>query len=104
MLSLPIWIVTEHIQPTAADKVASEPGKALAFSSSDKIIEFLAASIGGEWKMQMAADRDGLITLIADLDRMGIEYLSLDPKKDGTDGKPISLTDLATYASSFGEQ
>jgi len=79
-------------------------GKALAFSSSDKIIEFLAANIGGEWKMQMAADRDGLIILIADLDRMGIEYLSLDPKKDGTDGKPISLTDLATYASSFGEQ
>ena len=43
MLKLPIWIVTEHIQPTDAEySPEAEPGTALAFSSSSKLFKFMA--------------------------------------------------------------
>jgi hypothetical protein len=101
MVSLPLWTVTEHIQPSDPEKLSGgKVTKALAFSSSAKLFEFVAANTGGEWKMQMAADREGLIILIADLHRLEIESLSLDPKKDGTGGEPVSLVDLAKFASS----
>lgn len=56
---------------------------------------------GGEWKMEMAADRDGLVILIADLHRLEIGTLSLDPDKDGTGGEQITLADLIVFADSL---
>jgi hypothetical protein len=103
MLTLPLWIVTEHIQPTNPDHTPEhEPGTALAFSSSGKLFKFMSAHLGGEWKMQMAADRDGLVVLIADLHRLNITTLKLDPEKDGTGGEQLSLADLVAYADSIG--
>jgi|SRR3954452_4389538 hypothetical protein len=100
-ISLPLWTVTEHIQPSTPEKLSSgKLSKALAFSTSTKLFEFVSANTGGEWKMEMAADREGLIILIADLHRMEIESLILDPKKDGTGGEPVSLVDLAAFATS----
>ena len=102
MLKLPIWIVTEHIQPTDAEhSPEAEPGTAMAFSSSSKLFKFMSANLGGEWKMQMAADRDGLVILIADLHRLNISALSLDPEKDATGGEAIALADLVAFADSL---
>src|SRR4051795_13045074 len=103
MLTLPLWIVTEHIQPTNPDHTPEhEPGTALAFSSSHKLFKFMTAHLGGEWKMQMAADRDGLVILIADLYRLQITSLTLDPEKAGTGGEPLLLSELVAYADSLG--
>src|SRR3954454_9663008 len=102
MLTLPLWIVTEHIQPTNPDHTPEhEPGTALAFSSSGKLFKFMSAHLGGEWKMQMAADRDGLVILIADLHRLQITALTLDPERDATGGEQLSLIDLAAFADSL---
>jgi hypothetical protein len=102
MLSLPIWIVTEHIVPADPEHApGQEPGKALAFSSSHKLFKFMSAHLGGEWKMQMAADRDGLVILIADLHRLQITALALDPEKDASGGEPFALADLVAFADSL---
>src|SRR4029079_17532968 len=98
MLTLPLWIVTEHIKPTDPEHTPeSEPGAALAFSSSEKLLKFMKANLGGEWKMQMADDRDGLVVLIADLHRLNIATLSLEPEKDGTGGETMPLTDVVAF-------
>ena len=102
MLTLPLWIVTELTQPT--DPVYStqpEPGTALIFSTSTKLFSFMSANLGREWKMQMAADRNGLVTVIADLHGLNIKTLTYDPEKNGGSGEPISLGDLVAYADSL---
>ncbi len=102
MLRLPLWIVTEHIKPTDPDHTPeNELGSTLAFSSSEKLLKFTKANPGGEWKMQMADDRDGLVVLIADLHRFNIATLSLDPEKDGTGGENIQLSDVVAFADSL---
>ena len=102
MLTLPLWIVTEHIKPTDPDHAPSEAGTALAFSSSEKLLKFMKSNLGGEWKMEMADDRDGLVVLIADLHRLNIAMLTLDPAKDGSGGEQIPLTDVVAFADSLG--
>jgi hypothetical protein len=102
-LTLPLWIVTEHIQPANPEhtpEAGSGSGTALAFSSSSKLFKFMSAHLGGEWKMEMAADRDGLIILIADLHRLNIATLTLDPTDRG--GEQIELADLVAFADSAG--
>ena len=102
MLSLPLWIVTEHIQPSDPDQVSEKKsGIALAFSSSDRLLKFMKSNLGGEWKMQKADDRDGLVVVIADLHRLEIATLALDPKQDGTGGEQTPLSDLVAFADSL---
>ena len=105
MFTLPLWIVTEHIQPTNPEHTSEhEPGTALAFSSSSRLFKFMSANLGGEWKMQMADDRDGLVVLIADLHRLEITTLSLDPMLDGKGGTPLPLSDLMELAESLRKE
>src|SRR3954447_1539811 len=102
MLTLPLWIVTEHIQPTEPESASEKtPGTALAFSTSRKLFQFMSAHIGGEWKMSMAADHVGLIILIADLHRLEITNLALDPELDGSGGQQVPLADLMAFANSL---
>ena len=102
MLTLPLWIVTEHIQPSDPENTPEKKsGSALAFSTSDKLFKFMKANLGGEWKMQMADDRDGLVILIADLHRLEIESLALDPNINGTGGEQIALVDLVAFADTL---
>src|SRR3954453_8301729 len=104
MLPLPLWIVTEHIQPTEPDSASEKtPGRALAFSTSHKLFRFMSAHLGGEWKMSMAADGQGLIVVIADLHRLEITNLMLDPELDGSGGEPVTLADLMALASSLSD-
>src|SRR3954466_5095287 len=104
MLTLPLWIVTEHIQPTNPDHTPEhESGTALAFSTSQKLFKFMSAHLGGEWKMQMAADGQGLIILIADLHRLEISNLVLDPELDGSCGQQVALADVMALASSLSD-
>ena len=102
MLKLPLWVVTEHIHPTDSDNTPDKiAGAALAFSRSEKLLKFVGKNRGGEWKMQMADDRDGLVILIADLHRLEIGALSLDPDIDGTGGTHLPLSDLMDLAESL---
>ena len=102
MLTLPLWFVTEHIQPTNPEHTSEhEPGTALAFSSSSRLFKFMSANLGGEWKMEMAADRDGLVIVIADLHRLQIGSLTFNCENDGSGGEPLALADLVAFADSL---
>src|SRR3954451_17475623 len=102
MLTCPLWIVTEHIRPTEPDSASQKtPGTALAFSTSHKLFRFMSAHPGGEWKMSMAADGQGLIVVIADLHRLEITNLMLDPELDGSGGEPTPLADLMGLANTL---
>ena len=102
MLTLPLWIVTEHIRPTEPDSTPScQPNGVLAFSSSKNLFQFLAANMTGEWKMSMASDRDGLVIMIADLHRDEVSKLCLDPEKNGAGGEEIPLSALMEFAESL---
>ena len=102
MLGLPLWIVTEHIQTSEPEHgPCNEPGKAMAFSTSGKLFAFLSANLEGEWKMTMAADRDGLVILIADLHRLNVETICLDPENDGSAAQEIPLANLMALVESL---
>lgn len=61
----------------------------------------MSAHLCGEWKMQMAADRDSLVILIADLHRLNITTLTRDPEMDGSGGENLAQADLVAYADSL---
>jgi hypothetical protein len=95
-------MVTEHIEPTDPNNVSQNvPGTALAFTSSDKLFAFMKANIGGEWKMEMADDREGLIILIADLHRLEVRKIIVNPETDSTNGEEITLADLVAFSASL---
>ena len=79
-----------------------EHGTALAFSSSGRLFKFMSANSGGEWKMEMAADRDGLVIVIADLHRLQIASLTFNCETDSSGGEPLALADLVAFADSLG--
>jgi hypothetical protein len=64
------------------------------------MFQFLNANQGGEWKMAMASDRDGLVILIADFHRANVQKLRLNPAEDGTGGEQIAVRDLMALANS----
>ena len=100
MLRLPLWFVTEHVQLDGSDDTPCDvPEVAMAFTSVNGMLEFQLAHEGGEWKMSLAADRDGLIIVIADLHRAGTTTIVLDSETDGTGGEQVSLTDLMAFAA-----
>lgn len=102
MLQLPLWTVTEHIETSEpANDPCRVPGTALAFSTASKLYQFLSANQSGEWKMAMAADHDGLVILMADLHRAGVETIHLDPDTDGNGGEQIPLVELVVFARSL---
>jgi hypothetical protein len=102
MLKLPIWIVTEHIQPSDPEGISlDESRKAMAFGSPDRILKFMSANRGGKWKTEGADDREGLVVLIADLHRLGVVNLTMNPENDGTGGEQFTLADLAALADSL---
>ena len=104
MLTLPLWFVTEHIQPTNPEQAPAEtPGPALIFTNLEKLVAFKRSNRGGEWKMEAADDREGLVIVIADLHRLGITALLIDPPPDGDGGEQISLADLMEFSNSLAE-
>ena len=95
MLTLPLWVITDHIEFGKEERLpCSEPGKAAVFSTSDKLVAFLTNNLRGGWKISMAADRDGLIVLIADLHRAELNTILIEPELDGSGGKELSLKEF----------
>src|SRR6476660_467592 len=104
MLVLPLWFVTEHIHPTDPEQTPAKPlGPALVFTHIEKLAAFKMANPGGEWKMECADDREVLVIVIADLHRLGITALVVDPPSSGDGGEQSSLADLMTFCNSLAE-
>src|SRR5689334_535835 len=102
MLTLPLWFITEHIHPTDPEQTPAEtPGPALVFTHIEKLVAFKRSNRGGEWKIEAADDREGLVIVIADLHRLGVTALVVDPPAHGNGGEQISLADLVEFSNSL---
>jgi hypothetical protein len=102
MLSLPIWFVTERMResPPLHQPYDSSRG-VLAFSNTANLTAFLAGRQSGEWNINLVADREGLILIIAIAHNHGMDAICLDPELDGTGGEQVSLNDLMNLARSM---
>jgi hypothetical protein len=102
MLSLPIWFVTERAQESPpVNKPCAKTEGVLAFSSTEKLTEFLAERQSGEWKINLVGDREGLILIIAIAHNHGMETICMDARPDGSGGKRLCLNDLMSLAKSM---
>jgi hypothetical protein len=102
MLSLPLWFVTERKQNKPPDRAPCDnPFCVLAFTTTEKLTEFLATSNAGEWKVNLAGDREGLILVIAIAHNHGAESVCIDPDASGSGGTNLTLNDLLIFANSL---
>jgi hypothetical protein len=102
MLSLPLWFVTERRQKPLSDHApCDDPGVMLAFTTTEKLTEFLATSNVVEWKINLAGDREGLILVIAIAHNHGAESICIDSDAGGNGGKQVTLSDLLIFANSL---
>jgi hypothetical protein len=100
MFTFPLWAIMDHIETGDVDPLpCSEPGNAAVFSTSDKLFEFLHNNLRGGWKISMAADRDGLIVMIADFHRANVKTIIVDPELDGSGGEELPLTEFMARAT-----
>jgi hypothetical protein len=101
MFKFPLWAITDHIVAGDVDPLpCSEPGKAAVFGTPDKLLAFLTKNLGGGFKILMAADRDGLIVMIADFHRANVHTIIFEPELDGSGGREVSLTEFMARAGS----
>jgi hypothetical protein len=101
MFTYPLWAITDHIVTGDAEPLpCSEPGTAVVFGTSDKLLGFITKHLGGGWKMSMAADRDGLIVMISDFHRANVNTIIIEPELDGSGGQVLSLTEFMAHAGS----
>jgi hypothetical protein len=102
MLSLPIWFVTERTRELPpVHQPCDRSSGVLAFSTTPKLTAFLAERQSGEWKINLVADREGLILIIAIAHNHGMETICIDPALDGSGGEQVSLNDLMNLARSM---
>lgn len=102
MPSLPLWFVSERKERTPTlDAPCDDREAMLAFTTTEKLSDFLSASKAGEWRINLASDRESLVLVIAIAHNRHIESICIDPENDGSGGQQISLNDLMVLAQSL---
>ncbi len=93
-LPFPIWIVTQRrgliSQPVEPDGVK---GYAAGFSNAEAAARFMVARGETAWETTLVVGRATLGTLTADLRRIGVQGLCLDPDGSGC-GEAITFDQL----------
>ncbi len=94
-INFPFWIVTQRrgliSQPVEPDGV---PGFIAAFSSAERAAKFMVSRGETEWENRMIS-RATLRDLMADLRRIGVRGLCLDPTK-GEGGARITFEEMGS--------
>lgn len=91
----PFWLVTEHRDSERIGGAPCDDPHALhAFTSTDKLAEFLDAFCVGGWKVDLIAGADDLILALAGAHQAGASALCFDAGPDHSGGSRIILTDI----------
>jgi hypothetical protein len=92
---LPFWLVIERRgeSPPSVDP-CDEPHAVHAFTTTQKLTNYLQARTPGTWKVSFIADRHMLMLAIADAHRTGAEAICFDPDPDGSGGDLVPLVQL----------
>jgi hypothetical protein len=91
MLKRPLWFITEK---NVSNLHAGPRRDTFAFSGHDKLMEFMAHSKAGAWDVVKAADRTGLLIVVADAHMRGCDAVYLDPDANGKGGECVYLSNL----------
>jgi hypothetical protein len=95
-VELPFWIIIdrENVLRPPPKEPCDEPKAAHAFTTAEKLAEFMRARGRGKWQIDQIADQEGVIVAVAQLYEQGHHALCIDPESDGSGGLPVSLSDL----------
>ena len=92
-IRLPLWFISERQRPIV-------PGASmLAFSKTARATAYLCARPSGELRIQLIADAETLLALVADLHELGEEHVLMDVSPHGAGGIRVSIAQLASLAS-----
>jgi hypothetical protein len=95
-LSIPFWLVSERkyvLNPPATIPCA-DPAAVHAFTTAEKLAQFMQARGGARWEINQVTDREGVIVAVAELHSNGATKLCINPEPDGSGGLLISLSDV----------
>lgn len=99
-LRLPIWVVSErHRKNSLPETPCEEASAAPAFTTAERITEFLATGKAGRWKVELVSDREELILAMADLHQDGAIGICVDANPDGSGGDLVTLEALARFCA-----
>jgi hypothetical protein len=104
-LRLPLWFLYDR-QPNVAPLHPPCGGicETLAFSSAKKLIEFLDARQGGNWRLEMANDGQGVLSMAAALRARNEGRVCLNPEPDGSAGETVALAELLEFSERLRKQ
>ena len=101
-LCLPFWVATDREAKVPPKNEPCDNPKAIhAFTTTEKLTNFLSGRAAGSWRISLVADRAGLVLAIADAHQNGSTVVCFDPDVNGAGGEPINLVDLLDRVDSM---
>ena len=94
-LHLPFWVVTDRmVQAPSSHKPRDNPKSIHAFTSTEKLTDFLNGRAAESWKVSLVAHREAFVFAIADAHWNGATVICFGPDGDEAGGESIKLVDL----------
>ena len=101
-LRLPFWVITDReAKVPPKNEPCDNPNSIHAFTATEKLTSFLSGRNAGSWRVNLVADRAGLILAIADAHQNGSTVICFDPDVNGNGGKPVNLSELIEQVDSM---
>jgi hypothetical protein len=94
MIPFPFWLMT----PAGPAAETGERRVPLAFSSVERMSEFLKIQSQGEWAVQLV-NRYSVAEVIAHLNASGVPLIRYDISQDGSGGLEASLAEILAASS-----
>jgi hypothetical protein len=94
-LTLPLWVIfPRRVESPPAPEPCDEPSHVVAFSESDKAMNYMNSRQSGAWKLDHVLTEPQLLLIVRDLHHHQIGAICLNPEPDGSGGTKVWLTDI----------
>jgi hypothetical protein len=92
-IRLPLWFISER------QRLILSQTSPVAFTETEKATAFLCSRSSGECRIQLVADAESLLGLVADLHELGVDHIHMDVAPDGSGGIRVPIALLASVAA-----
>ena len=93
-LTLPLWIIfPRRLESPPTSDPCHELSHVVAFSESDKAMDYMESRQSGAWKVDHVLTESHLLLIVRDLHHHQIGAICLNPKPDGSGGTKVGLAD-----------
>jgi hypothetical protein len=83
-----------QVEREPANEPCDDPAAIHAFTTTQRLTDFLDARGRGNWKVSFVLRREDIVLAVADAHHNGAAMLCFDPATDGSGGKLVSLVEL----------